>query len=262
MLPLGEIEALRSTVDAGWRSPVADTVASAWGYPPGSALFWRSSARHVFVVRAGGGEAFLRLAPDRQIPRADVEAVAVLMDRLASRGLGCVGVLPSAEGNLVETMDTSIGMVHATLVAGAAGQALDADVLTLDQARMWGAALAAMHRDGTAAAEGLTLADGWARTERDLARLAGDARHSGAVRTVCSRLEMLPRTPDLYGLNHGDFEGDNLADSGDQLVAYDWDEAERGWFAADVAYAVRPHRPADPVARCLPRWLPRAASRG
>lgn len=239
MLPLSEIEALRGTVDAQWRSPVADTAGASWGYSPGSALFWRSSARHVFVVRGGDDEAFLRLVPDRQVPRADVEAVAALMDRLASRGLGCVRVLPSAEGNLVETVSTSIGVVHATLVAGAAGPGLDADVLTVDQARAWGAALATMHRDGSAAADGLTLADGWTRTERDLDLLAGDPRVSGAVRAVHSRLEMLPRTAEVYGLNHGDFEGDNLASSGDQLIAYDWDEAERSWFGADIAYAVR-----------------------
>jgi Ser/Thr protein kinase RdoA (MazF antagonist) len=239
MLPLGEIASLRGTVDAQWRSPVADTAAAAWGYSPGSALFWRSSARHVFVVRGGDADAFLRLVPDRQVPRADVEAVAALMDRLASRGLGCVGALPSSQGNLVETVATSIGVVHATLVARAAGPGLDADDLTVDLARAWGAALATLHRDGSAAADGLTLADGWTRTERDLDLLAGDPRVSGAVRAVRTRLETLPRTPEVYGLNHGDFEGDNLASSGDQLIAYDWDEAERSWFAADIAYAVR-----------------------
>jgi Ser/Thr protein kinase RdoA (MazF antagonist) len=239
MLPLGEIAVLRGTVDGQWRSPVADTVAAAWGYPPGSALFWRSSARHVFVVRGGDGEAFLRLVPDRQVPRADVEAVAALMERLAGRGLGCVGVLPSAAGNLVETVSTSIGVVHATLVARAVGPGLDADVLTADQARAWGAALAVMHRDGTTAADGLALADGWTRTERDLELLAGDPDVAGAVRAVRSRLEVLPCTPEVYGLIHGDFEGDNLADAGGQLIAYDWDEAERSWFAADIAYAVR-----------------------
>jgi Ser/Thr protein kinase RdoA (MazF antagonist) len=254
VLPLSEIVALQATADAQGRSPVADTVAAAWGYPPGSARFWRSSARHVFMVRAGDDEAFLRLAPNRQVSRADVDAVAVLMDRLASRGLGCVGVLPSAEGNLVETVGTHIGEVHATLVAGAAGPGLDADHLTVGEARAWGAALAAVHRDRTAAAEGLTLADGWARTERDLELLTGDPRITEAVRAVRSRVVALPRTPDVYGLNHGDFEGDNLAWTGVQLMAYDWDEAERSWFAADIAYAVRDlvTEPRDLIGRPIP----------
>ena len=254
MLPLSEIVALRATVDDQWRSPASDTVAAAWGYPHGSALFWRSSARHVFVVRDGQGEAFLRFVPDRHVSRPQVEAVAALMDRLASRGLGCVPVLSSSEGHLVETLGTSIGTVHATLVAGAPGQGLDSDHLTADQARAWGAALAEVHRDGTVAAAGLALADGWERTQRDLALLGGDDRVTRAVHVVRSRLNMLARTPDIYGLNHGDFEVDNLAWTDHQVTAYDWDEAERSWFAGDIAYAVRDlvSEPQDLIDRPIP----------
>lgn len=46
MLLLSEIARLSDTVDADWRSPVADAVAAAWGFPPGAARYWRSSASH------------------------------------------------------------------------------------------------------------------------------------------------------------------------------------------------------------------------
>lgn len=241
MLPLSQIVALRDTLDDQWRSPVADTVAAAWGYPPGSARFWRSSARHVFEVSGDGphGTAFLRFAPAGHVPRADVDAVALLMNRLADRGVGCARALGSSSGKLVETLSTSIGPVHATLVAAAPGSLLDADDLTADQARAWGASLATMHRDGSAAAAGVALADGGDRTERDLGLLGGDERVTEAVHAVRSRLAQRARTPDAFGLIHGDFELDNLAWTGDRAVAYDWDEAEASWFAADIAYAVR-----------------------
>jgi Ser/Thr protein kinase RdoA (MazF antagonist) len=161
------------------------------------------------------------------------------MDQLANRGLGCVPMLRSSGGNLVETLGTSIGQVHATVVAGAPGQRLDADDLTSDRARAWGAALAVVHRDGSAAARGIALADGRTRTESALALLGGDERVAAEVHAVLSRLQMLARTPSVYGLIHGDFEQDNLAWTGDRPMAYDWDEAERSWFAADIAYAVR-----------------------
>jgi len=242
MLPLSQIVALRDTVDHQWRSPVADSVAAAWGYPPGSALFWRSSARHVFVIRdvdTAGGPDFLRFVPAGQSPHADVEACAVLMERLADRGLGCARVLESTAGRLVETLDTGIGQMHATVVAGAPGVRLDSDDLTADQARAWGAALARVHREGSAAAEALALTDGGARTEQALTLLSGDERVTEAVHAVRSHLQDLARTPDTYGLIHGDFELDNLAWTDDGATAYDWDEAERSWFAADIAYAVR-----------------------
>ena len=38
---------------------------------------------------------------------------------------------------------------------------------------------------------------------------------------------------------HGDFELDNLGWIGGSAVAYDFDEAARSWFVADIACAVR-----------------------
>ncbi|HEX4702454.1 MAG TPA: hypothetical protein VH352_10040 [Pseudonocardiaceae bacterium] len=44
------------TLDDARRSPVADAVAAAWGYPAGTARHVRSSAGHVFTVRTPGGQ--------------------------------------------------------------------------------------------------------------------------------------------------------------------------------------------------------------
>ena len=66
MLPLSEIARVGSTVDASWRSPVADAVAAAWGIAPGGARWLRSSATHVFVVPPDAdarGVLFVRFVP-------------------------------------------------------------------------------------------------------------------------------------------------------------------------------------------------------
>ena len=54
MMPLTEIDRLKQTVAGSWGSPVADKVAAQWGYPAGTAKWWRSSAFHVFVLPEDG----------------------------------------------------------------------------------------------------------------------------------------------------------------------------------------------------------------
>jgi Ser/Thr protein kinase RdoA (MazF antagonist) len=242
MLPLSEIVRLRDTVDADWRSPVADAVAAAWGFRPGTALFWRSSARHVFVVcsddrtqRVG----FLRCAPAHLIDRRQVTAVAELMARLAEANVAAVPILRSSAGNVVETIDVGGWQVHATLVADVGGASLDIDALTSESARVWGAALGSLHRDGDAASTGLDLPDGWEQIEQVIAGFADHAVLGEVVAAVRSRLTGMSRQAGCYGLVHGDFELDNLAWLDGIPIAYDFDEAERSWFVADIAYALR-----------------------
>jgi len=240
VLPLSRIVALRETLDEQWRSPVADSVADVYGVPAGSARFWRSSARHVFGLPAEGSRpaAYLRFAPDDLVPRADVAAVATVMQRLSTHGLGCVEVVRSAAGHLVESVGTDLGMVNAVVVIAAEGSSLDDGELTDEQAVAWGAALARVHREGTGLAADVGLPDGAERTDRAFDALAHDELRP-SLEILGARLHSLARTPTTYGLVHGDFELDNVAWHDDVATAYDWDEAEISWFAADIAYAVR-----------------------
>lgn len=242
MLLLSEIARLSGTVDAEWRSPVADTAAAAWGFPPGAARYWRSSASHVFAVLDEGRERpvrYLRCVPAHLIGRPQVETVAALMARLADAGAATVPILRSSAGNLVETVDVGGWQVHATVVADVGGPSIDVDELTPEPARAWGAALGRLHRDGEAAAAGLDLPDGFEQIDRVLTGLADDPLLGDVVDAVRPRVTALPRDTGCYGLVHGDFELDNLGWVDDVPVAFDFDEAERSWFAADVAYAIR-----------------------
>lgn len=63
MMPLIEIDRLKRTVTGAWESPVADQVAAAWGYPAGTAKWWRFSASHVFILPDPGGRRYLRFVP-------------------------------------------------------------------------------------------------------------------------------------------------------------------------------------------------------
>ena len=63
---------------------------------------------------------------------------------------------------------------------------------------------------------------------------------------IVRRLKGLARTPETFGVVHGDFELDNLCWEEGRAVAFDFDGAERSWFVADVVYAIRDLQPAPP----------------
>src|SRR5215831_11098445 len=110
MMRLAEIHRLSRGVDDAGRSPVADVVAAAWGFAPGTATHWRSSASHVFVVpHAPTGRVYLRLIPAGHRQLGDVLAVAHLMRALGERGVAVAQPVPATSGALAETVPTPLG---------------------------------------------------------------------------------------------------------------------------------------------------------
>lgn len=144
-MPLSQIRRMKDSVDADWRSPVADQVAHAWGLDPNSARWWRSSASHVFVI-PGDPRRFLRFIPAGTAAASRLRAGAELANDFPSvDGLWIARPLPAESGELIPTVDTSFGPMAAMLVNEAPGDALEVPSLTPDQARTWGHALALFH---------------------------------------------------------------------------------------------------------------------
>ncbi|MDN3241693.1 phosphotransferase enzyme family protein [Glycomyces tritici] len=234
MMPLTEIDRLKQTVTEAWTSPIADEVAAAWGYEPGTARWWRSSASHVFVLPDPRGKRYLRFAPEQD---AGAEAVAALMERLAENGTPVVRPVRADSGRLTVTVPTAHGPMRAMVVEAAAGEEADADELTADRARAWGRALAIVHRD--AADVDAVLPQAFGELAEAAERFPGDAELAEAVARLGERVAALPRDNARFGVVHGDFELDNLAWEGDRATAFDFDEAAHSWYAADVAFALR-----------------------
>lgn len=253
MMPLTEIDRLKRTVTSAWESPVADQVAAAWGYPAGTAKWWRSSASHVFVLPDPRGKRYLRFVPDAYRSAGAVEPVSVLMHRLAAGGAPVVSPVPTETGSLTATVPTALGTMHAMVVEAAAGHEFDAEDLTDDLAREWGRTLAVVH-DGAAGVD-VDLPDAFAELAEIPDRFAEDPALVKAAALLADRLARLPRDRSRFGVVHGDFELDNLAWDAGRATAFDFDEAAQSWYAADIAYALRdltgPDGEPDPARRHL-----------
>jgi Ser/Thr protein kinase RdoA (MazF antagonist) len=253
MMPLAEIDRLKRTVTSAWESPVADQVAAAWGYPAGTAKWWRSSASHVFVLPDPRGKRYLRFVPDAYRAAGAVVPVSVLMHQLAAGGAAVVSPVPTGAGSLTTTVPTALGTMHAMVVEAAAGHEIDAEDLTDDLAREWGRALALVH-DGAAGID-VDLSEAFAELAEIPARFAEDPALVKATARLVDRLVRLPRDRSRFGAVHGDFELDNLAWEAGRATAFDFDEAAQSWYAADIAYALRdltgPDGEPDPTRRHL-----------
>jgi Ser/Thr protein kinase RdoA (MazF antagonist) len=219
MLPIAEMVRLAGTLDDRHRCPEGDAAAARWGCS--AAVFQRSSASHVFVARPDGGgrRIVLRLRPAHA---ADAEG-ALRRSAAAAKALHAAGapvpaVARSTAGRAVER----VGACWVTALVAAEGTVLEDDDLTPATARAWGHLVASFHRS----AAGAALVD-----QPDLVALTS---------TRCAdELAGLPVTPEVFGTLHGDPEPDNVVwgDAGPVLI--DLDDVRRGWFAADIAFALR-----------------------
>jgi Ser/Thr protein kinase RdoA (MazF antagonist) len=133
--------------------------------------------------------------------------------------------------------------VHASLVSAAPGESIEVEALTPARARGWGMALARLHRYGSSLGTA-GLPEWFAELDRPGQLFGADPRLAEAAAALAAALHALPRDDTCYGFVHGDFELDNLAWVGASSVAYDFDEAGRSWFVADIAQAVRDLQPA------------------
>ena len=219
-MPVSELVAVSRTTDERWHSPLGDAAARAWGH--GGAVFVRSSACHVFVTdRDGDGRrVVLRMRPAGGADGAGEEAMrtsARAAAALAAAGARMAAPVSSRSGELVETVDGYAVMALETVE----GDPVESNDVDRERALRWGWTLADLHDRGAGVADGVVVTPPDGADPVDL-----------------------PRTRAVFGLLHGDPEADNLVWTADGTATFvDPDDVHRGWFAADVAYALRDWAP-------------------
>jgi Ser/Thr protein kinase RdoA (MazF antagonist) len=219
---LSELVAVALSTDERWHCPLGDAAARAWGLD--GAVFVRSSACHVFVTdrAADGRRLVLRLRPAAGSGSEVLRAAAGTAAALVAAGAPMAAAVPSLSGDLVELVDNYAVMA---LVA-VEGETCDSADVDRDRALLWGWSLADLHDRGSAL------------------EVTGTGRSDEAGRPDPLAAADLPRTPEVFGLVHGDPEADNVVWTPDDgAVFVDPDDVHQGWFVADVGYALRDWAP-------------------
>jgi Ser/Thr protein kinase RdoA (MazF antagonist) len=242
MMRLSLMSNVDRMIDTSGSSPVAEQIIESWPHDSGSVRFFRSSANFVYVFRHDRKRRFLRFAEGSERQRTVIDAEIALVEWLAEEGLAVVRPVRSQNERVVETVATDWGTFHAVVFDALEGTHFEIDELDDAGFRAWGAALGLLHATirkypSSISSARPTMQDHLAQAKHLLPQDVPAVREE--LHRLESSLDTLPVNRDTYGLIHFDFELDNLIWQGRTAQMLDFDDCSRGWYAADIAFALR-----------------------
>ncbi len=235
MMKLSLMKRFYDTVDDR-SSPVLDEIAGRW-FESCEACMYRASANFVARVVHRDSTYFLRFNHETERSLGNIEAELEYINHLIAHGVNANRPVPSLLGNLVECVDTGLGVFNAVLFEEVIGEHIESDELGLNGFRLWGGALARVHEVGG----GLEVsgAPSWSSHLDVIMSIAGD---NPGLLPEAKKLEAILsqfKQTGSYGLVPFDFELDNIKWVGDSPGFTDFDDFCYHWHAADIAYALR-----------------------
>ncbi|RIW35338.1 hypothetical protein D3H55_08050 [Bacillus salacetis] len=208
---------------------------SLWNSHEGTERFIRVSSNFVFSFKSGEDSFILRLTPGEDRLRLQAEMDFLLL--LSNQGLTVNMPVPSVNGNLIEPIVTDAGNFQAVVFNFFEGEQLEIDEMTGERMEAWGRALGSLH----AVSNGISWLTDHTRLE---SLLGGNGDNLPmAVRREESYLRNwlygLQQTQESYGPIHFDLELDNIIWQGSKPQIIDFESSLTGWYAADIAFALR-----------------------
>jgi len=226
------------SVDDEWHSPIADEIAERWFEADFQAYCLRASANFTFLVKTGEQKYLLRFNHARERRVEYLAGELAYIEHLVSRGIHVAKPLPSLSGNLIESVETSMGLFHGTLFEFLPGEHREMETLDETAIKAWGRALGEMHRAG----EGFEVEGrpGW---REQIAMIREFVPQSEILvwqeaEALEKKLRALPINQTNYGLIHFDFEPDNIVWSDGRIGIFDLDDCAWDWFVMDIANAL------------------------
>jgi len=226
-----------------------------FGLTGGDVAFVRAGENTTYRVDHGGRSYALRVHRPVYQSAASVRSEIAWMQALQDAGVATPDVVRSGAGEVVEEVATEDGPRLVAVFSWVEGEPLS----RLDRPELWqrlGAMMASVHAGGRRFAR----PPGFVRHAWDVEGIVGtsaplwgdpvalgpwspdQARKLAEVRElVRERLTALPRTPDRYGLVHGDLAFDNVLVRTDGTpVVIDFDDCGEGWYPWELAVALFP----------------------
>jgi Ser/Thr protein kinase RdoA (MazF antagonist) len=210
-------------------------VLSLWDYEKDSERFIRVSSNFVFSFKSGDDSFILRLTPgeDQHKLKREMDFLTIL----SKQGLIVNTPVPSMNGKLIEPLVTEAGNFQAVVFQFFCGEHLEIDGVSNDRMIAWGRALGSLH----AASNGAASLREHSRLERlfegKVAGMPAAVQQEEAY--LREWLNGLEQSSEVYGPLHFDLELDNILWRGSVPQIIDFESSLTGWYAADIAFALR-----------------------
>ncbi len=236
------------------RSSSADAALARYGLAGAQTTFVREGENVTYRVDHGDHAYALRIHRPGYQTAASVRSELAWTQALRSAGVATPDVVRGVSGDVVEEAETPDGPRLVALFGWIEGESF----ARLDDPSLWemlGELMARLHLHG----QRFERPQGFVRQAWDDEGLvgarplwgdplalgvwdAGEVRAIEAARaTVRERLRALPRTPDRYGLVHGDLAFDNVLVRADGTpVIIDFDDCGWSWYPWELAVALFP----------------------
>ncbi len=203
---------------------------------------FRISSNAVYPFKLDGRLHFLRLAPAEEKLRRNVYGELEFIDYLRRRGYPALLPAPSVRGNTVELLDTPWGEYYACVFEGVPGVQLSRTGLNEAVLLEYGRTLGRLH---ALSSEFRPVVEKWSHSqvlawiEKELSLHPGQEKALGECAEVAELLSRIPRSREVYGLIHYDFEPDNVFYDAEKRTCpvIDFDDGMYHWYALDLEQA-------------------------
>ncbi|WP_433742338.1 phosphotransferase enzyme family protein [Falsibacillus pallidus] len=211
-----------------------------WDGDAESASFIRASSTFIYSFKREDEKFILRLVPNDHESFVEREVNYLLY--LHSNGLSVNRPVVSKRKRFTERAVSPAGPVIASVFTFCEGQLYEIDELSHQQFFLWGKALGHLHSFAATFAQDKIL-----NSQPVLLSRLNHIEMSEAFEKVFAEeisflrkwLVNKPMTRGSYGKIHFDFELDNLIWDGINVQMVDFESSIDGWYAADIAFALR-----------------------
>jgi Ser/Thr protein kinase RdoA (MazF antagonist) len=209
---------------------------SLWNYEEGSEQFIRVSSNFVFKFQRGKDSLILRMTPGEDQNKLKMEMDFLTL--ISNHGITVNLPVPSLNGDLIETIHTKLGDFQAVVFNCFEGEHLEIEDISNARVSAWGKALGSIHSASSTAA--------WEETAPY--KLENLLKGNEGILPVSALQEQqflqhwlneLQQSSESYGPLHFDFELDNIIWRGNVPQVIDFESSVAGWYAADIAFALR-----------------------
>ena len=229
-------------------------LAAAYGVSPHDLRFVTQVQNYIFAYERNGEEFVLRLTPHtHQLPEQVMAEVDWVND-LKARDVPVAAIVPAIDRSWCQPVEVAGEQFTAVSFQKVEGEIGSREHWTSDIFVEWGRLTGRLHRESREYQPGFDRRrTSWIdRLPAVIPESVDDEIAMERLAKVTECLDSLPKSNDSYGLIHADLHFWNFAVSSAGLTAFDFDNSEYNWFAADLGTAV------FEAATCGYQKLPRA----